>query len=302
MKRELPPLSWLRAFEASARHLSFTNAASELNLTQAAVSKQVKLLEQHLREPLFHRRPRSLALTKAAEAFMPKVRDAFDRLESGTKEVFGKRHNEVLTIRVAVGFSINWLAPRLPSFLERHPDVALRIISSVWSDEFDPERFDMDIQYGSGRWPAVSTHRLTWETLLPVCSPDLLSGPIPLQTPGDLRNHVLLHVLGYEEGWSTWLRAAGVADINPGQGLQFDTSIMAFELAARGCGIALGRSSMTSPEIAAGRLVAPFGLAVPVEEAFYLISSHGDDEHPDAEIFRRWLLAETDQSAQVHYP
>ena len=171
MSRKLPPLNWLRAFEASARSQSFTQAAAELNLTQAAISKQVKLLEHYLSEQLFIRNPRSLELTKTGEAYLPKVRDCFDRLAAGTDEVFGRRRSEMLTIRCMVGFSINWLAPRLPRFMARHPGVTIRIITSVWGDEFDKEHFDFDIRYGIGKWPGLNARRLTWETITPVCSP-----------------------------------------------------------------------------------------------------------------------------------
>ena len=163
MKRNLPPLPWLRAFEASARHLSFTNAAAELNLTQAAISKQIKLLEQFLREPLFHRRPRNLVLTKIGEAYLPKVHDAFERLAAGTDEVFGGRNTEVLTVRAAVGFSVNWLGWRLPRFFAQHPGIKVRIVSSVWNDTFDMDRFDLDILYGTGQWPGLRCDRLTFE-------------------------------------------------------------------------------------------------------------------------------------------
>ena len=138
---ELPPLPWLRAFEVSARHLSFTSAARELGLSQAAVSKQIKLLELKLGEPLFFRFPRSLGLTKAGEAFLPKVQDAFERLSAGASEVFGPRRADVLTIRCAVGFAVNWLAPRLPDFMARHPDIALRLISSVWNEDTGNEAY-----------------------------------------------------------------------------------------------------------------------------------------------------------------
>jgi len=292
MNRKLPPLTWLRAFEASARHLSFTHAAEELNLTQAAVSKQVKLLEHYLREPLFQRKPRSLVLTKAGAAYLPKVRDAFERLAAGTLEVFGNRCSEVLTVRAAASFAVNWLAGRLPDFYRRHPDTPVRLVSSVWSDAFDTERFDLDIQYGTGQWPGFRCHRLTWEEITPLCSPALIGGDRPLKAPRDLGHHVLLHVIGYEEGWAVWLKAAGVGDINPGQGRQFDTSLMAFEIAAQGCGVALGRSSIMACERASGRLVAPFDLKVPIKEAFHLISLGDGSEHPDASIFRDWLLAE----------
>lgn len=294
--RKLPHLTWLRAFEASARHLSFTNAAQELNLTQAAISKQVKLLEHHLRAPLFERKPRSLVLTKVGAAYLPKIRDGFERLAAGTEEVFGLRQSEVLTVRAPVGYSVNWIAPRLAGFFDRHPDTEVRLVSSVWGEQFDNERFDLDIQYGTGKWSGCKTDRLTWEVIKPVCAPCLLGGENALRTPDDLARQRLLHVLGYKEGWADWLRYANVTEINSGQGLQFDTSLLAFEFASRGGGVALARSSMLGVEIERGRLVSPFEIEAPLQEAFFLISPEGGFEHPDAHKFRDWLIetAESD--------
>ncbi|MGA1109871.1 MAG: transcriptional regulator GcvA [Pseudomonadales bacterium] len=288
--RRLPHLTWLRAFEASARHLSFTNAAQELNLTQAAISKQVKLLEHYLREPLFERKPRSLVLTKVGAAYLPKVRDGFERLAAGTEEVFGLRRSEVLTVRAPVGYSVNWIAPRLQGFFHHHPDINLRLVSSVWGDQFDNERFDLDIQYGTGHWPGYKADRLTWEVIKPVCAPSLLYGKNAIRKPADLAHHRLLHVLGYEEGWADWLRFAKTNGINSGQGLQFDTSLLAFEFAAHGGGVALARSSMFNIEIERGRLVEPFSIEAPLHEAFHLISPETGRDHPDAQKFREWLL------------
>ena len=289
MAHRMPPLNWLRTFEASARHLSFTHAASELGLSQVAVSKQVKQLELHLREPLFVRHARSLEMTKAAEAYLPKVRDAFERLSDGTREVFGGRRSKILTLRAAVGFSVNWLAPRLPDFRARHPQVQLRIVSSVWNEETAHREFDLDIRYGTGKWPGMRADRLTWDTITPVCGP---SGPRGgAAHVDDLANRTLIHVLGYEEGWAKWLRAAGAADVvDAGQGLQVDNSLLAFELAAHGCGIALARSSLASRAVEAGCLVTPFDLEVPIEEAFHLVSVEGDDDHADGAVLRAWLL------------
>jgi len=294
--RRLPHLTWLRAFEASARHLSFTNAAQELNLTQAAISKQVKLLEYYLREPLFERKPRSLVLTKVGAAYLPKVRDGFERLAAGTEEVFGLRRSEVLTVRAPVGYSVNWIAPRLKGFFDRHPDTEVRLVSSVWGDQFDNERFDLDIQYGTGRWPGYKADRLTWEVIKPVCAPSLLEGEHAIRKPADLAHHRLLHVLGYEEGWADWLRYAMASGINSGQGLQFDTSLLAFEFASRGGGVALARSSMLGIEIERGRLVEPFSIEAPLKEAFHLISPETGRDHPDAQKFREWMIetAESD--------
>ncbi len=294
MSHQLPHLTWLRAFEATARHLSFTNAAAELNLTQAAVSKQVKLLEHYLREPLFERRARSLVLTKVGAAYLPKVRDAFERLAAGTHEVFGSRRSEVLTIRVSVSLAVTWIAPRLSAFVDAHQGVPVRIVSSVWNEDFDQARFDLDIRYGSGRWPGFRVDRLTWELFEPLCAPGLINRGPSLATPSDLRDHCLLHVIGYEEGWANWLAIAGAQGVNAGQGLQFDTSLMALETAALGLGIALGRTSMTAPMLESGRLVRPFSISVPVREGFYLLSEDNSRAHPHASLVRDWLLGEAE--------
>jgi LysR family transcriptional regulator, glycine cleavage system transcriptional activator len=293
----LPPLNWLRAFEASARHLSFTHAAQELNLTQAAISKQVKLLELHLRQQLFVRLPRSLSLTKTADAYLPKVRDAFERLNFGTQEVFGRQRDAVVTIRCAVSFAVNWLAPRLPDFAAKHPDAKIRLLSSIWGDNDHGNELDLDIRYGNGNWPNAECHRLTEESLMPLCAPALLTGKPSLRNPGDLKSHRLLHVIGYQEGWATWLRAAGVADVDPGGGLQCDTSLMAYELAAQGGGVALGRSSLVAKDLQSGRLVAPFKLAVAVDEAFYLITPTNSKLSGHAAQFVNWLVGSAETAA-----
>jgi LysR family transcriptional regulator, glycine cleavage system transcriptional activator len=290
----LPPLNWLRAFEAAARHLSFTHAAQELNLTQAAISKQVKLLELQLRQQLFVRLPRSLALTKSGEAYVPKVRDAFERLHSGTQEVFGRQRGAVVTVRCAVSFAVNWLAPRLPDFMARHPGAKIRLVSRVWGDSDDGSPVDLDIQYGSGSWPNAVCHRLTHDALQPLCAPSCAQG---LRVPGDLKGQRLLHVIGYREGWATWLNAAGVRDVDPGGGLQCDTSLMAYEIAAQCGGIALGRTSLAGKDVGLGRLVAPFQLAVPVDEAFYLMTPVDGELPVDARLFVAWLLAKAQSSA-----
>jgi LysR family glycine cleavage system transcriptional activator len=286
MHPDLPPLTWLRAFEAAARTLSFTDAASELHLTQAAISKHVKALEHHLRQPLFHRRPRGLELTKSGAAYLPKVQDALQRLAIGTREVFGQRRSQALTIRCAVSFAVNWLVPRLPDYLNRSPGRTIRLLSSVWNEPFDAEDIDLDIQYGTGTWPGCTSHRLTWETIMPLCAPDCR-----LHAPEDLRHHPLLHVLGYHEGWGIWLKAAGANGVDAGSGLHLDTSLTAFELAAQGGGVALGRSSLAGPALASGRLVAPFALRVPIDEAFHLVEPLGGPHHTEAAAFTDWLIS-----------
>jgi len=289
MPHQMPPLSWLRAFEAAARHLSFTQAAAELNLTQTAISKQVKLLEHHLREPLFERLPRSLALTKAGAAYLPKVNDAFERLSAGTLEVFGGRRLGILSVRAPVGYAIEWLAARLPRFLSAHPSIQVRIVSSVWAEEYDAETFDLDIRYGFGNWPGFHADRVTSEKLIPMCTAALAKR---LKAPDDLARERLLHVLGYQEGWATWLAAAGASRTDPDSGLWFDTTPMALEVAAQGGGVALGRSSMIERALESGRLVKPFALELPIDEGFFLVAPEKGARHPDAKVFRAWLLSE----------
>ena len=290
MHPDLPPLTWLRAFEAAARTRSFTSAAAELHVTQAAISKHVKSLELHLRQPLFLRRPRSLELTKSGEAYLPKVQDALERLAIGTREVFGQRRAKGLTLRCAVSFAATWLATRLPAYLDREPARPIRVLSSVWNDPFDKDAYDLDIRYGRGDWPGFRCHRLTWERITPLCAPGY-AGLAHLTRPDDLARHRLLHVLGYQEGWGIWLNAAGARAVDAGQGVQVDTSVTAFAVASAGGGIALGRSSLSEEVRASGRLIAPFALEVPIDEAFYLLEPAEGPQHPDAPGFRDWLVA-----------
>jgi LysR family glycine cleavage system transcriptional activator len=292
MRRRLPPLNWLRAFEAAARHMSFTGAARELNVTQAAVSQQVKLLERHLERPLFDRLPRSLALTDAGEAYLPAVRDAFERLADGTEEVFGAHGGGPLTVRCAVSFALLWLAPRLARFRAAHPDLALRVTNAVWPVESGWDAVDLEVRYGGGKWPGLRAERLTSDRLFPVCGPALMAGASGLRRPADLRRFELLHVIGQRHGWPHWLKAAGVDTAGASPGAQFDTSAMALEVAANGGGVALGRGPLVDGHIRAGRLAVPFGPEMPTDEAFYLVAPADRVEHAEAAKFRAWLTAE----------
>lgn len=290
MRRDLPPLPWLRAFEAAARHLSFTQAATELGLTQAAISKQIKLLEEHLRQPLFIRKTRRVELTKDGEAYLPKLRDAFERLEAGTREVFGPRRGDTLTIRANNSFALNWLTPRLTEFFDLHPDVPLRILNSVWSDNLDRSRIDLDIQYGTGQWPGFQADQLTADTLTPVCDAETAA---LLTHPEQLQDHRLFHVLGYEEGWAHWLTAAGVPGLTGRFETQVDSSLMAFDLASRGAGVALGRKSLLENQLTAHHLVQPFEIETEAKESFYLLSPAGAPLHKHAPAFANWIKSVT---------
>jgi LysR family glycine cleavage system transcriptional activator len=296
MKKRLPPLNWLRAFEASARHLNFTLAAGELNLTQAAISQQVKGLESQLGANLFKRLPRGLALTEAGQAYMPVVHEAVEALAAATDELFGQGRKRLLTVRANLVFFTTWLAPRLGRFRALHPDIGLHFTSNIWRDERRQEA-DMEICYGKGDWPGLKFSRLTWDELFPVCSPTLFNGVKPPSSPAELPAHTLLHVVGYEEGWGYWLNQTGQHQVDPSQGMQFDTLITALEMATQGHGLALGRTSLVSELIASGRLVVPFEQRVATAEAFYLTCPTHQYTHPNAEAFWSWLIQEA-QSAR----
>ena len=293
MASKLPPVNWLRAFEAAGRHMSFTEAARELGITQSAVSQQVRLLEQHLGRILFHRLPRGLRLADAGEALLPLVRETFGRLAEGTAEIFGRTAGDRLAVRATPAFAALWLAPRLPGFYAAYPEIELRIISSTWLADYSDPGIDLEIRYSTGNGLGPRAERLTWDEVFPVCSPGLCQGPRRLTAPADLAGHRLLHAIGFRDGWAHWLARAGVADrVDAARGQEFDTAILALDLAMQGAGVALGRTCFVAPLIAAGRLVAPFDIKLATEEAFYVVSPEGRSDNQAAELFRRWILAE----------
>jgi LysR family glycine cleavage system transcriptional activator len=296
MKKRLPPFNWIRSFEAAARHLSFTHAALELNLTQAAVSQQIKGLESQLGAILFKRLPRGLELTNAGSAYLPAVNESIKKLTIATEEIFGQGRSNLLTVKVNLVFFCQWLAPKIGRFRALHPDINLRITSNIWIDEKENSAdSDFEIRYGKGKWQLLKSDRLTWDDLFPVCSPDFLKKNTALLTPDDLQNHTLLHVIGYEEGWGAWLNQTNHEHLRLSQGFQFDTLVTALEMAALGEGLALGRTSLVDGMIKSGRLVAPFEQRIPTDEAFYLVYAGSQLNHPHAEAFRNWLLEEVTQ-------
>lgn len=296
-RRRLPPPNWLRAFEAAARHLSFTAAAKELHVTQSAVSQQVRLLEQYLHEPLFHRHPRRLQLTHTGEIYLASVHEAFEELSRSTAELFGHRKAERVVLRVNAAFAIYWLTPRLTRFQERHPDIDLRVNISLWLSEPEWEAVSLEIRYGRGNWSGLRKERLTQEFLAPVCAPSLLTHGPGLNGIADLQHHNLLHVIGNNDGWAHWLDAPGqdldAEDIDVERGVQFDTSALALEYAAAGGGVAIGASSLTRTMLASGQLVRPFEMTVPSNESFYLLSPEARTDSAQTEALRNWLVEES---------
>lgn len=289
MLRPLPPPNWLRTFEAAARHMSFTRAAEELNVTQSAVSQQIRLLEDRLGQVLFHRLPQSLQLTDTGKAYLAVVHEAFERLTLGTEELFGYSRSELVTVRATPGFGEYWLVPRLYSFYREHPELDIRVISTIWNSQFVESGVDLEIRYGVGEWSELDMQPLMREYLLPVCSAGLSA-----QLDGDperLAEVRLLHTDGFRNGWPEWLQQAGVAKrVDGGRGSHFDTAILPLKLAEEGLGVAMGRWSMVEPDIERGRLVAPFDVPMPVEETFYVTWPMTESLRPEAVLLRDWLL------------
>jgi LysR family glycine cleavage system transcriptional activator len=293
MTSRLPSLNGLRAFEAAARHLSFTNAASELNVTQTAISHQIRRLEQELGIRLFVRQNRALALTPEAKDYLPGVRAAFNDLRLATDRVLRRDKDHVLTVSTLASLAAKWLLPRLSAFQEAHPGIDVRITTSTGLVDFKSGDVDAAIRYGRGHWPGLRADWLMADELFPVCSPALLTGEKPLRCPQDLAHHTLLHSSGgYDDDWRLWLTAAGLpADISKQPGLTFDLILVTVQAALDGLGVAMGRTSYVEADIAKGRLVVPFKIALPADAGFYLVSPEASADQPKLASFRQWLKA-----------
>lgn len=289
VKRRLPSLAAMRAFEAAARHLSFSRAASELCVTHGAVSHQVRNLEDQLGFPLFRRLHRRVLLTEAGEALFTKVRAAFDLLETSTEQVVTTYRRRTLVVSCIATFSMRWLMPRLHQFHARHPDIDLRLCAPDSPIERPRDDIDVSIRVGRGEWPVeLEAVSFVDESFGPVCSPTLLQ-QYPLEVPNDLRHHTLLHTESRKTAWSDWLRLAGVTGIDSTLGRRFETFYFLLQAVVSNFGVAIGPDTLVADDLAAGRLVAPFGF-VPSQLSMYVLypKSHARNLHLIA--FRDWLL------------
>lgn len=296
MNRPLPPLNALRAFEAAARHLSFTKAADEMSVTPAAISHQVKALEELLQVPLFHRLTRALRLTEAGGAALPVLSQGFDTLAEGVEQIRAVREKAELTISVSPGFGAMWLVPRLERFRRRHPEIEVRIDGTDRRVDVRYGEADVAIRYGAGGYQGVQVDRLFGQLNTPVCSPDLLTGAHPLLRPEDLRHHTLLHIdwKDAEASWRMWLLAAGISDIDAMSGPSFTQENMAVQAALDGHGVALVGDRLVADHLAAGDLVRPFDpkLSTPLSFAYHLLTAHQGSANGKVAAFRDWILEE----------
>jgi LysR family glycine cleavage system transcriptional activator len=306
----LPPLNALRAFEAAARHLSFAMAAKELHVTPAAISHQVKGLEEHLGHRLFRRLKRGLELTRAGQLLLPKLSEGFTRLGDAVEEMRGLDAEGTLSVSAATSFATRWLAPRLHRFVGAHPELDVRINASTRL--IDPGRdeagggdalagspvedADIVVRFGTGDYPGFRVDQLLPVTVTPMCSPRLVSGEHPIRTAADLKHHVLIHDnVIYDDGrglWDAWFEAAGIPGADTSHGLRFSHAMLALEAAADGMGVALSMPVLAGSDLASGRLVAPLKLALPLKFGYYIVSGADTAERSDVVAFRDWLLAE----------
>lgn len=287
----LPPLKALRAFEAGARHLSFTRAANELSVTQTAISHQVRHLEEWLGHKLFDRRARGLELTDTGRTLYPVVSDAFQRISATSDGIRAHPVRRALSVSVSPAFGSRWLAERLGRFWRDHPDIDLRVHHSVRVVDLERDRIDLAVRWGQGGWPGVEAEPLMRADVTPICAAALLRGEHPIRTPDDLRHHVLLHAVDYQE-WTEWLAAAGVTGIDARRGPIIDDATSMLRAALQGDGVMIAVPSMYEDEFASGALVAPFGIQPDARITYYLVYREGALDDPNVAAFRAFIINE----------
>lgn len=297
MSRQLPPLLALRAFEAAGRHLSFTRAAEELRVTPAAVSHQVKGLEQYLGVRLFVRRPQGLVLTEAGQRALPGLGTGFDELAAAVARIYETDAARPLTVSVAPSLAARWLVPRLEGFRTRHPGIEVRIDATERLADLRHDDVDIGLRYGAGDYPGLHVERLAPQRIFPVCSPWLIQGDRPLGQPADLRHHTLIHVDWQRAGisaptWPRWLASVGVDLPNANAGPRFAQQSMAVQAAVAGHGVALISELLVADDLAAGRLVRPFAHALEEDLTYFLVYLPEAASSPRVRTFRDWLMAE----------
>jgi LysR family glycine cleavage system transcriptional activator len=291
MRPRLPPLNALKAFEAAARHESFTRAADELCVTQGAVSQQVKALEAELAIKLFNRERQRLVITEAGRDYLTVIRDALDRIAIGTEKLLERQNAGVLTVSTSPDFASKWLVHRLGHFAEAHTGIDLRVSATLHHVDFAREEVDLAVRHGDGNWPGLDTVKLCSEQLFAVCSPKLLSGRRRVRQPADILKHPLIHTESRTD-WTRWLQAAGIADAQVMHGPVLNRAAMAIDAAINGQGIALARTTLAAFDLINGRLVRPFAESLRLSKCYWILCPKATAALPKIVTFRDWLLAE----------
>ncbi|HTY04599.1 MAG TPA: transcriptional regulator GcvA [Rhodocyclaceae bacterium] len=307
MAYSLPPLKSLRAFESAGRHLSFRKAAAELHVTPAAVSHQIKLLEDHLGVQLFRRVTRAVELTEVGRTLLPRLNEAFEHVAQAVNSVRRYQDTGILSVCVPPMFGAKWLTPRIHEFVEAFPHVDIRVSTSmrlvdqrrpgpaIAVAECEADEPDVTIRFGTGHYAGCQVDKLFEVSFTPLCSPQMLAGAHPLKKPADLSHHLLLHddLNRVSAGWATWeqwLQAAHADAVDASHGPHFSLPQLCIEAAIDGSGVLLGAREVLAQDVAAGRLVAPFDVVIEPGAAYYIVSCARDANHPKIAAFRRWLL------------
>jgi len=293
MRPRLPPLNALKAFEAAARHESFTRAAEELCVTQGAVSHQVKALEAELAIKLFNRERQRLIITEAGRDYLAVVRDALDRIAVGTERLLQRQNAGVLTVSTSPDFAAKWLVHRLGHFAEAHAGIDLRVSATMHHVDFAREDVDMAVRHGDGNWSGLDAVQLSSEQLFAICSPKLLTGR-RLAKPADVLKFPLIH-LDSRADWTKWLRVVGIGDDNVRHGPVLNRASMVIDAAINGQGIALARTTLAAFDLINGRLVRPFAEALRLSKTYWIVCPKATSNVPKIVTFRDWLLAEAAQ-------
>ena len=291
MPRRLPSLNGLKAFEAAARHESFTRAAEELSVTQGAVSHQVKALESQLGLKLFNRERQRLVITESGRDYLVVVRDAFDRIAMGTERLVQRQSTGALTVTTSPDFAAKWLVHRLGKFAEAHPDIDLRVSATMHHVDFASEDVDIAVRHGTGDWPGLDVTRLCPELLFPVMSPKLLTRRRSIKHPRDILKFPLIHI-GDRRNWASWLEAVGVEHAASSQGPVLNRDSMAIDAAVDGQGIVLARTTLVSWDLLNGRLVIPLAASLKLQKTYWIVCTKAASKLPKVTMFRNWLLRE----------
>ncbi|MFA8440928.1 transcriptional regulator GcvA [Yoonia sp.] len=297
MSDRLPPLTALRAFEAAARHMSFAKAADELNVTPAALSYQIKALEADLGQPVFRRLNRAVELTEAGRCLAPGATDAFTTLSAAWRSTKRLTDNGVLTVTAGPAFTSKWLAPRMYEFAQAHKEIELRFLATLRIIDFDRDEVDVAIRFGLGHDKEVYSRPLIDEWMTPMMTPEMAQ---EIDRPGKLAKATLIHddsisFFKVPMGWDAWCQAARV-DVDTSHGPRFSQADHAIDAAIAGAGVVLGRVSLATRALEAGRLVAPFEVGLISEAQFRFICPQGTEKRPHVAAFESWVLEEIQTS------
>jgi LysR family transcriptional regulator, glycine cleavage system transcriptional activator len=288
--RRLPSLKALRAFEAAARHGSFSAAAGELSVTHAAISHQIRALEEDLGAQLFHRTGRHVELNERGQKLFPALTAAFEQMAEAWAQA-GAKDSAALTVSVEPSFAARWLVLRLGKFNRAYPEIELRLLPSAEVVDFSREDVDIGVRYGLGGWPDVVSEKLFEATVYPVCAPSLIDPRKPIRKPEDLKAYPLLHEETMQH-WLNWLEQAGVKHPRwAAKGPLFIEASLALQAAASGQGVALANDTLAMADLAEGRLVRLFDIEMPDEEGYWLVYPEGNRK-PKVDAFRNWIRAE----------